>query len=370
MTSYIKSISLLAVLFLFSACNNTNQPQEEMKEVSETPTMGAKQQALADAEEMSMKNKKGVAIAGETPAKQSPAQGNTISDVKVTDENGNKIRPVPSAAPQSDADRLRQRLAEQNAPKQTVAAPAGNGNVSAPAATKTVKNSGVKSPAATEAAVTVAKPDHSVWNTILSANVSSTGKVNYRGIQAQSMKLNAYLDDLKSNPPMNDWSRNEKMAFWINAYNAFTVKKILDNYPLSSITELSGGKVWDDKWINIGSKTYSLNDIENGILRPVYKDARIHFAVNCAAKSCPPLHNRAFTADNLNGTLERLTKKFVNNGSYNTIGADQVEVSKIFEWYGDDFGSDLVKWLGKYSDANINSGAAVKFSEYDWALNE
>ena len=87
----------------------------------------------------------------------------------------------------------------------------------------------------------------------------------------------------------------KKMAYWINVYNAFTIKMIVDNYPVSSITKLHGGKPWDVKWIELGEKKYSLNEIEHNILRPQFKDARIHFAVNCAAQSCPPILNKAWT---------------------------------------------------------------------------
>ena len=159
------------------------------------------------------------------------------------------------------------------------------------------------------------------------------------------------------------------MAFWINAYNAYTIVLILDNYPLSSITQLEGGKVWDKKWITIGSKRYSLNNIENDILRPQFQDPRIHFAVNCAAKSCPPLHNRAFTASNLDTLLDKQTKAFINDETYNKITKKAVTVSKIFDWYAEDF-SDLIGYLNEYSNTAIQSNAAIKFTEYDWSLNE
>ncbi len=159
------------------------------------------------------------------------------------------------------------------------------------------------------------------------------------------------------------------MAFWINAYNANTIKLILKKYPVKSITDLDGGKPWDVKWIKIGSKTYSLNNIEHDIIRPRYKDARIHFAVNCAAASCPPLPNKAFTAANLNSLLESRTRSFVRNSKYNTINDDAVKVSKIFDWYGEDFG-DLREYLNKYAATEIPEGTEIGFAEYDWALNK
>lgn len=212
------------------------------------------------------------------------------------------------------------------------------------------------------------KPDHRIWDELLQKYVTSAGKVNYAGLKSESSRLQAYLDQLKVNPIESNWTRSEKMAYWINAYNAFTIQLILNNHPMSSITKLHGGKPWDVKWIKLGNKTYSLNQIENDILRPQYKDARIHFAVNCAAKSCPPLLNRAWTGDNLNAFLDKQTKSFINNSTYNTITAKQLTVSKIFEWYAADFGN-LIEFLNKYSKTNIHKSATITYQEYDWALN-
>ncbi|MEM9887727.1 MAG: DUF547 domain-containing protein [Bacteroidota bacterium] len=213
-----------------------------------------------------------------------------------------------------------------------------------------------------------AQVSHSTWNTLLQKYVSSTGKVNYAGIKGEKGKLDTYLDNLKSNPPSNSWSRNQKLAYWINAYNAFTVKLIVDNYPVRSITDLHGGKPWDVEWINIDGKNYSLNNIEHDIIRPQFNEPRIHFAVNCAAKSCPPLLNKAWTADNLNTYLNMQTRKFINNPSTNKINANSVQVSKIFDWYGNDFGN-LINYLNKYSKTKIKEDADVSYLEYNWQLN-
>ena len=210
---------------------------------------------------------------------------------------------------------------------------------------------------------------HDSWNALLQKHVSSTGRVNYKGFKSELSKLESYLESLSATPPQSSWSRNEKLAYWINAYNAFTVKLILDNYPTSSITKLKGGKPWDAKWIKIGSKTYSLNNIENDIIRPRFKDARIHFAVNCAALSCPPLLNQAYTPSQLSAQLNKQTRKFINNPKYNTITAKTIKVSKIFEWYSSDFGTSLVDYLNKYSTTSINADAKIQYLEYDWALN-
>ena len=210
---------------------------------------------------------------------------------------------------------------------------------------------------------------HAAWNTLAQKHISSTGKVNYKGFKADIAAFDAYLKSLADNPVQSSWSRGEKMAYWINAYNAFTIKLIVDNYPVKSITDLEGGKPWDKKWIKLGGKTYSLNNIEHDILRPKYKDARIHFAVNCAAKSCPPVWNKAWTAANLNGQLEKATKSFINNSKYNSVGGSNAAISKIFEWYAVDFGN-ITDYLNKYASTKVAAGTAVTYQEYNWALNE
>lgn len=212
-------------------------------------------------------------------------------------------------------------------------------------------------------------PSHETWDALLKKHVSATGQVNYKGIKAEKSKLEDYLKILSTNAPEESWSKAEQMAFWINAYNAFTIKLIVDSYPIASITNLHAGKPWDQKWIKIGSKTYSLNNIENDILRPQFKDARIHFAVNCAAKSCPPLLNAAWTAANLNSNLDAQAKKFINNPAFNKLSEKKVEVSKIFEWYAADFGK-LIDFLNKYATTKVSAKAKVSYLEYDWGLNE
>lgn len=218
------------------------------------------------------------------------------------------------------------------------------------------------------ATTTVQRPDHANWNQLLATYVTADGSVNYSGLKAAQTTLDAYLNELATATPDASWERKEAMAYWINAYNAFTVKLILKNWPVKSIMDLHGGKAWDVKWIELAGKTYSLNQIEHDILRPVYKDARIHFAVNCAAQSCPPIHNRAFTAGNLNTKLESLTKSFINNPKYNFIKYTEAKVSSIFDWYGKDFGN-LKAYLNKYSTTQITEGTTLEFKEYDWALN-
>jgi hypothetical protein len=207
---------------------------------------------------------------------------------------------------------------------------------------------------------------HEIWDQLLQKYVSKTGKVNYNGLKGEMSQLDSYIKLLNSTYPNEKWSRNEQLAYWINVYNANTVKLILVNYPIKSITDL--GKPWDKKFINVGKISYSLNQIENEIIRPVFQEPRIHFAVNCAAKSCPPLLNEAFTAEKLNNQLDKQTRAFINS-SANKIAERNVEVSKIFDWYGEDFG-ELIAYLNKYATTPINESAKISFKEYDWALNE
>lgn len=214
------------------------------------------------------------------------------------------------------------------------------------------------------------KPNHDQWDVLLRKNVSSSGKVNYSGMKASITDLEAYVLYLESFNTRDAWSRNEKLAYWINLYNAATVRLICHNYPVTSITNLSGGKPWDQNVVKIGAKQYSLNDIENTIIRPRFKEARIHFAVNCAAKSCPPIMNSAFMAEKLSRQLQKQTTKFINS-SENNITAAKVEISKIFDWYKDDFEKgNLIQFLNKYSTIPINDDATIVFKEYDWNLNK
>ena len=213
-----------------------------------------------------------------------------------------------------------------------------------------------------------ASPDHAVWNSILQRFVSSDGKVDYSGIKGDK-RFSEYLLTLGGSHPDDSWSRQEQMSFWINAYNAFTVQLITQNMPLKSIKDIENP--WGRKFISIEGKAYSLNDIENNILRPQFKDPRIHFAVNCASKSCPILQNRAFTAGNLESMLESATRAFVNDPRMNTLSVNEIQISNIFDWYKDDFTmkGSLVTFLNRYAKVAISPGAKVSYKEYDWTLN-
>ncbi len=213
---------------------------------------------------------------------------------------------------------------------------------------------------------------HDIWNGLLKKNVSGDGRTNYRGFIADRATLQAYLDLLSKNPPQESWAKSEVMAYWINTYNAFTVKLIIDHYPVKSIKDIEKGKAWDNDFIMIGGKNYSLNIIENDILRKKYQDPRIHFALNCASVSCPKLLNAAFYPAQLETQLNNAARNFVNDHTRNTISAKSIKVSAVFDWYKSDFTKQgsLIDFLNKYSNTKIESSAVISFQDYNWSLNE
>lgn len=213
----------------------------------------------------------------------------------------------------------------------------------------------------------------SVFNELLNKHVSSQGKVDYAGLQKNEAKLDKYLDYL-SNLNMDGWSKKKKMATLMNAYNAYTIKLILKNYPTKSIMNIKEGSknAWAIRIAKIGNKTYTLDELENKVLRVKYFDPRIHVGVNCAAKSCPKLHNKAFTAANMDRELDQLMRQFINDSSRNMISKNEVKLSKIFEWYRVDFEkkTSLIEYINKYSRTAVNTNAQTKFMEYNWQLNK
>ena len=212
---------------------------------------------------------------------------------------------------------------------------------------------------------------HDLWNDLLKEHVTSSGKVDYKGFKNDKTKLQEYLDLLSDKAPEDSWSSDKELAYWINVYNAFTVKLIVDNYPCSSITDLEGGKPWDKKFITIGTKTYSLNQVENDIIRE-FGEPRIHFAVNCASGSCTKLLNKAFTESNLDAEMDKQTKYYINDAAQNKLTATSIEISQIFNWYKDDFGGDagVITFINKFSNTKVNAGASISYKEYDWSLND
>ncbi|MEM6347305.1 MAG: DUF547 domain-containing protein [Bacteroidota bacterium] len=217
---------------------------------------------------------------------------------------------------------------------------------------------------------------HQGWTALLAQYVDADGMVNYQGFQNDEAKLQQYLDLLSANPPAANWSEAEKIAYWINAYNAFTVKVIADNYPLESIRDLHtipGIKtIWHKEFFKIGGQPASLNQIEHEILRKEFVEPRIHVAINCASMSCPVLLNEAYTADKLDTQLTAQMEAFLRQPIRNKITKDAVQLSKIFKWFAGDFtrNGSIIDFLNQYAPVQINPEAEVDYLDYDWSLNE
>ena len=216
------------------------------------------------------------------------------------------------------------------------------------------------------------RPDYSMWTKLLQKHVTSSGNVDYKGFMDDIEEFDDFLVELREKAPQGDWSGAEKKAFYINAYNAYTIKFIITKYPVKSPKDakFSGKDLWNFKMVLIGPQRYTLDWVENGILRKM-GDPRIHFAINCGAKSCPKLLNEAYVPDKLNAQLTKVTKGFIQNKAHNTLKPKKVVISKIFEWYAEDFKKDgLIAFLNKYGNVTIEDGAKVSYAEYDWTLNE
>jgi hypothetical protein len=214
-----------------------------------------------------------------------------------------------------------------------------------------------------------AQPDHGIWNDFLKTHVSSSGNVNYKSIQNSSKVLETYIATLQESTPTENWSRQEKLAYWINAYNALTIDLIIRNYPINSIKDIK--RPWDQRIWQFGETPYSLNEIEHKILRTM-NEPRIHFAIVCASVSCPKLQNTAFVADKLEDQLTNATKAFLADSSKNKISKDRLELSKIFRWFAKDFGTEdsLVDFINRYTEVSILKDAKISYLDYNWDLNE
>ncbi len=210
---------------------------------------------------------------------------------------------------------------------------------------------------------------HASWNVLLQQYVDVDGNVDYRSWKKNQTDLDKYIQLLEKTPPANYWDKNDSLAYFINAYNAVTVKLILDNYPLKSIRDIKDP--WDSKSLNLPNNRLTLNDIEHKVLRKM-DDPRIHFAINCASASCPQLSNEAFRASKVQKQLEEATVLFINDTSKNQISEKNIGLSKIFLWFSKDFGSkkERISFIQKYSQKPFKDNAKIKYQEYDWSLNE
>ncbi|SHM36755.1 Protein of unknown function, DUF547 [Cyclobacterium lianum] len=221
-------------------------------------------------------------------------------------------------------------------------------------------------------------PSHALFDALLQQHVGDEGRVDYKGFIRDKEILEKYLQRLSQNPPdRNTWTKEEQLAYWINAYNAFTIKLIIDHYPVESIRDIGPrieiplvNTVWHLEFFEIGGKAASLDEIEHQILRKEFEEPRIHFAINCASVSCPKLNNSAFTADRLDEQLEMATRAFINDPILNET--DKNKVSSIFSWFKEDFtrNGSLIAFINRYADSPLDPNAKISFKDYDWGLNE
>jgi len=211
--------------------------------------------------------------------------------------------------------------------------------------------------------------NHSVFNNLLQKHVSAQGKVNYKGFKSNWEQLQEYIASLGRNMPNDSWIDKDKLAYWINAYNALTIDLILRNPSVKSIKDIKDP--WDQRLWKFGSKWYNLNQIEHEVLRKI-NEPRIHFAIVCASVSCPKLQNSAYTSSNLETQLTNATKEFLSDSSKNIISRNSLKLSKIFKWFAKDFKQkqSLVDFLNKYSDIEISQSASKSYMDYNWNLND
>jgi hypothetical protein len=217
------------------------------------------------------------------------------------------------------------------------------------------------------------------------------GRVNYKGLR-HDPRLDQYLIQLQTMDPDTISDSLAQLSFWINAYNAYTLKAICDHYPLKSINDLNPGglvagsslkaSIWDRDLVVLGHKRMTLNQIEHKIIRPLFNEPRAHFALVCASKSCPILRPEAYEARDLSAQLDDQGQAFLASTFRNRfdVSAKTAYLSKIFDWYGGDFGkskADILRFIAQFAPAPVaadiqkNPGQwKIKFLDYDWGLNE
>ncbi len=221
---------------------------------------------------------------------------------------------------------------------------------------------------------------HKLWNQVLINSVNVSGRVNYEGLKENPKILLDYLELLRTSRPNDErWDEKERLAYWINLYNAFTLKLIIDHYPLKSIKDIGStiqipfiNSPWDIETIDFGNEKISLNYVEHQILRKSFEEPRIHFAINCASISCPNLRNEAYVAAKIDAQLADQAQRFLNDSTKNIITSEALYLSRIFQWFSGDFDvpQTLHENLSIWSGVSINNSATTQFIDYDWSLNE
>jgi len=230
---------------------------------------------------------------------------------------------------------------------------------------------------------------HAQWDALLKKYVTlldggKASRVRYAGLAEDRKALERYLGELSSvkQEEFGRWTREQQTAFLINAYNAFTVEKVLTRYPdLRSIWDFGKifGNPFKDRFFVLLEKSSSLDEIEHETLRKRYREPRVHFALNCASVGCPMLREEAYVGARLERQLEDQAARFLSDRTRNRLAHGRLEVSKIFDWYKEDF-EPRTAYFSRYAEALaddadgralIASGrAGISFLDYDWALND
>ena len=221
---------------------------------------------------------------------------------------------------------------------------------------------------------------HELFDQVLQKYVNSQGRVNYAGLKSDPGTLESYLDLLAVKAPSDKATFRTGLAFWINAYNALTIKGVLDHYPTTSVRKIKlfGGFFSRIKF-QVGGRSYTLDNIEHDIIRYEFGDPRIHFALVCASIGCPILENRAFVSETLEKQLDNATAKFINNPEKVRLDRENgvLYLSQIFEWYAEDFEdthNSVIDFIANYlpeTDAAFlkREEVQLQYLEYDWRLN-
>jgi hypothetical protein len=228
--------------------------------------------------------------------------------------------------------------------------------------------------------------EHDAWSAWLRehVDVSADGinRLNYAGVSAQARSnLDDYVEGLASKP-ISGYSRAEQLAYWINLYNAVTVQVVLDHYPVDSIRDIDispglfASGPWGKQLIRVEGVALTLNDIEHRILRPIWQDPRIHYAVNCASIACPNLQTGAFTAANTDALMDLAARDYVNHPRGVSVIGRELRLSSIYNWFVDDFDADggVIAHLSRYAApdlrSRLESGTVIDDYVYDWRLND
>lgn len=230
---------------------------------------------------------------------------------------------------------------------------------------------------------------HPGWDALLKEHVvlldgGKASQLRYAGMAQARPALKNYLESLSrvSEADFNAWTKPEQIAFLINAYNAYTVEKILARYPdIKSIWDFGKffGNPFKDQFFSLLGRRMNLDEVEHGILRKKYGEPRVHYALNCASIGCPMLREEAFVAEKLERQLEEQARRFLSDRSRNRVQGGRLEVSKIFDWFKEDFeprGPYFARYAKLLSDDPsqqklVAAGALpLSFLDYDWSLND